>query len=161
MEEISSLFTLDYQNLLLGFLTMLIGFQSVLKVKDWYKARYRIKTGAEEDKETIEDRIAVLEKHDNWQYKEITKISQGIDDIKRSQLDSTIDSMRWEILDFSSALMGGRTYNRESFDHIYRIYEKYEKILEANKMTNGFIDDSMKIISEYYRKQFTESLQEE
>ena len=68
--------------------------------------------------------------------------------------------MRWEILDFASALMGGRKYNRESFDHIYRIYEKYETILKDNKMTNGFIDDSMKIISEFYRKQFTESLQE-
>ena len=38
MDEIAALFTLDYQSLLLGFLTILIGFQSVLKVKDWYIA---------------------------------------------------------------------------------------------------------------------------
>lgn len=160
MDEIAALFTLDYQSLLLGFLAILIGFQSVLKVKDWYIARYRIKTGADTDKETIEERIGMLEKHDNWQYKEITKIVQGIEDIKRSQLDTNIDSMRWEILDFASALMGGRKYNRESFDHIYRIYEKYETILKDNKMTNGFVDDSMKIVSEYYRAQFTENLKE-
>lgn len=160
MDEIVALFTLDYQSLLLGFLAILIGFQSVLKVKDWYITRYRIKTGTDTDKETIEERIGMLEKHDNWQYKEITKIVQGIEDIKRSQLDTNIDSMRWEILDFASALMGGRKYNRESFDHIYRIYEKYEKILEANEMTNGFVDDSMKIVSEYYRAQFTENLKE-
>lgn len=46
------------------------------------KKTLRIKFGFEEDKETIEDRITTLEKHDNWQYKEISKISQGVDDIK-------------------------------------------------------------------------------
>lgn len=41
-----------------------------------------MKTGIDEDKETIENRIKTLEKHDNWQYQEILKISNGIDDIK-------------------------------------------------------------------------------
>ena len=93
MESITPLITLDYQTVLLGFLSILIGIQSILKTKDWYKKRYRIKTGVEADKETIEDRIAVLEKHDNWQYGEILKIAQGIEDIKKSQLDSNIDAM--------------------------------------------------------------------
>lgn len=46
--------------------------------------KFRIKTGNEEDKETVENRIKTLEKHDNWQYQEILKISKGIDDIKKS-----------------------------------------------------------------------------
>lgn len=36
------------------------------------------------EKECMEDRVATLEKHDNWQYKEILKISKGIDDIKEN-----------------------------------------------------------------------------
>ena len=57
--------------------------------------------------------------------------------------------------------MGGRKYNREAFQHIYRTYGKYEKILADNEMSNGFIDDSMKIISEYYRAQCIEPLKEQ
>ena len=161
MDEISALFTINYQNLLLSIMSILIGLQSMFKAIDWCKKRLGIKTGAELEKEEMENRIIKLEKHDDWQYEQITNIVQGISDIKQSQLDTNIDSMRWEILDFSSALMGGRKYNRESFEHIYRIHEKYENILKANGMTTGFVDDSMKIISEFCRKQFTESLQEE
>lgn len=160
MEAITELFGLNYQTILLGFFAILVAVKEFFEIRDWYKHKFGIKTAADEAKESIEERIAMLEKHDKWQYEEITKIAQGVEDIRKSQLDSTIDQQRWEILDFSSALMGGRKYNRESFDHVYRIYEKYENVLRENHMTNGFVDDSMKIVAEYYKAQFTENLKE-
>lgn len=65
-------------------------------------------------------------------------------------VDMSIESWRWEILDFSSALSNGRIYNREAFDHIFRIYKKYEDILNNNNLENGLIDNSIKFIREKY-----------
>ena len=59
--------------------------------------------------------------------------------------------MRYEILDFASSLSSGRKHNRESFDHILRIYKKYEQILEDNNMENGLVEESIAFIRERYQ----------
>ena len=60
--------------------------------------------------------------------------------------------LRWKILDFSSAVSNGRKYNRESFDHIIKLYNKYERVLEENDMENGLVDESMKFVMKKYRE---------
>ncbi len=152
MEELQNLFNLDFASIIMGLFIIILGIDKIVSLLKKVKSNLRIKLGYEEDKESIEDRISVLEKHDNWQYKEISKISQCVSDIDKRMLDKDIDDMRWELLDFCSALTGGREYNREAFDHIFRIYEKYERILKNNKMTNGFVDESMKYVKEVYHK---------
>ena len=72
-------------------------------------------------------------------------------DIKIENLTSLfiskdIDDMRWEILNFCSALTSGRKYNKESFDHVIQIHEKYEKVLKENNMENGRVTASMEVI---------------
>lgn len=155
MEELQNFFNLDFSSLIMGLFIFILGVDKIISLFKKVKTSLRIKFGYEEDKETIEDRISILEKHDNWQYKEISKISQCVTDIDRRMLDKDIDDMRWELLDFCSALTGGRKYNREAFDHISRIYEKYEEILRKNKMTNGFVDESMKYVREVYHENLT------
>lgn len=82
MDEIKALINLDFPTVILGVFIIILGIDKIIFLFGRIKKTLRIKFGFEEDKKTIEDRIATLEKHDNWQYKEITKISQGIDDIK-------------------------------------------------------------------------------
>ena len=79
-----------------------------------------------------------------------SKISRGIDDIKDNLVQKEISDIRWELLNFCSALTGGQNYNREAFEHIFRTYEQYEKILADNHMTNGYIVESMKAVREIY-----------
>lgn len=67
-------------------------------------------------------------------------------------VDKEIEDLRWTILDFTASLSDGRKYNRESFDHIMRMYDKYEKILEENNMENGLVAESVKFIQEVYRE---------
>lgn len=136
----------------MGLFIIILGIDKIVSLLKRVKSILRIKFGYEEDKESIEDRISILERHDNWQYKEISKISQCVTDIDKRMLDKDIDDIRWELLNFCSALTGGRKYNREAFDHIFRIYEKYEMILKDNKMTNGFVDESMNYVKEVYHK---------
>lgn len=152
MEELQNLFNLDFASIIMGLFIIILGIDKIVSLLKRVKSILRIKFGYEEDKESIEDRISILERHDNWQYKEISKISQCVTDIDKRMLDKDIDDMRWELLDFCSALTGVRKYNREAFDHIFRIYEKYEMILKDNKMTNGFVDESMNYVKEVYHK---------
>lgn len=77
-------------------------------------------------------------------------IETRLNELTEIVVDMSIESWRWEILDFSSALSNGRIYNREAFDHIFRIYKKYEDILNNNNLENGLIDNSIKFIREKY-----------
>lgn len=67
-------------------------------------------------------------------------------------VDKEIEDLRWTILDFTASLSDGKKYNRESFDHIMRMYHKYEKILEENNMENGLVEESVKFIQEVYHE---------
>ena len=92
-----------------------------------------IKFGFEEDKETLDKRIATLEKHDNWQYKEITKISQGIDDIKNSLIKKeikdkakTVATLRSQLYDLHSKFVEQGYVDKsglKTFTELGSIYE--------------------------------------
>lgn len=82
---------------------------------------------------------------------EESEIKKDITRLTNMFLDKQIDDMRYEILDFASSLSSGRKHNRESFDHILRIYKKYEQILEENNMENGLVEESIAFIRERYK----------
>lgn len=63
-----------------------------------------------------------------------------------------IDDLRFKILDFASSISSGMKYNRESYDHILKIYGKYEKILEEHDMENGLVEESVKYIQSSYHE---------
>ena len=83
MEEITEALKIDWTSFLITLFAIGFAFKEICQLIGWVKTKFRVKTGIEEDKQTIEDRIGILEKHDKWQYNEISKISQGIDDIKK------------------------------------------------------------------------------
>lgn len=150
MGTINTLPNIDFTTVFLGFFAILFAVKEIIEIFCYFKKKWRIKTGVEQDKETLESRINTLEKHDNWQYKEILKISDGVQSINANLIDKEISDIRWELLDFCSALTSGRYYNREAFKHIFRMYEKYENILSNNNMTNGYVEESMKAVREIY-----------
>ena len=80
------------------------------------------------------------------------QLSKDVKEIKSLIINNTIESMRWEILDFSNAIMSGREYNKEQYDHVLDTHEKYEKILEENGMTNGQTSASFDFIKKHYDK---------
>lgn len=152
METIEKITQIDYLLLILGFFALLFACKEIIEIFSYFKKRFRIKTGFEEDKETLEERISTLEKHDKWQYNEITKISQGIDDIKDTLLKDNIEKKRKSILDFCSSLSNNQKQNNEAFNDIFRTYTEYEQILKDNKMENGQAEESMKFIREKYQE---------
>lgn len=77
-------------------------------------------------------------------------LKTDLQEIKSLIINNSIESMRWEILDFSNAIMSGREYNKEQYDHVLNTHERYMKILEENDMTNGQTTASFGFIKKHY-----------
>lgn len=82
MNDIENLAQINYLLVILGFFAILFACKEIIEIFSYFKKKFRIKFGADSDKESIEKRIGTLEKHDNWQYNELTKISEVVDNIK-------------------------------------------------------------------------------
>ena len=78
-------------------------------------------------------------------------LQDGIGELKMLLINKEIDDIRTTILDFSNDVMNGRDYDKEQYEHIIDLYDKYEKILEQNGMTNGRITASMEFVLKNYQ----------
>ena len=152
MDEIKALMNLDFPTVILGVFIIILGLDKIIFLFGKIKKTLKIKFGFEEDKETLDKRIATLEKHDNWQYKEITKMSKGIENIETELLDNNLERKRKYILDFCSSLSNGQKQNKEAFNNVFKTYKKYEDLLSTHNMENGQAEESMKFISEKYQE---------
>lgn len=133
MGTIEKLTQINYLLLFLGFFAILFSVKEIIEIFTYFKKKFRIKTGIEEDKETIEERIAVLEEHDKWQYGEITKISQGIEDIKtrldereKQEKDRTVATLRNQLYDLHNKFIERKNIDRsglKTFLELGKIYE--------------------------------------
>lgn len=92
---------------------------------------------------------------DNKLAGELNVINTKIDSVVNMFVQKQINDLRYEILDFGSAVMNGRKYEKEAYDHILEVYNNYEKILHENNMTNGRVTTTMEIINDSYKKKFS------
>lgn len=102
-----------------------------------------------EREKRLNDRIT---ESDNHRDKAIGILNDSLLKLTHMFVDKEVDDMRWEILNFCSALTSGRKYNKESFDHVIQIHEKYEKVLEEYNMENGQVTASMEVIMDVYKE---------
>lgn len=79
-------------------------------------------------------------------------LSNQIAELKQLFISKEIDDMRFELLDFANAVMNNRKYNKEQYDHVLEIYDKYERVLEDNGMENGRVTSSMEFVQDRYKK---------
>lgn len=79
-------------------------------------------------------------------------IKSSLLDLKSLVLDDKIDTIRWEILEFSSRLASAPNgkYNKEQFDHIFELESKYDTILDEHGIENGKFTISMNFIKKKY-----------
>lgn len=152
MSNIQALTDINYVTVFLGVIIILFAIKEIIELITYFKKKFRITTGIEENKAEEERRIKTLEAHDRWQYNEIQKIEDILKDIQENFVDDRINTLRWRILDFSSGLSGGRKYNEEAFEQVIKMDEKYEAILTKYKKTNDVINESMKFIKDKYQE---------
>lgn len=102
-------------------------------------------------KEKHEEDMNDSKETDTCLKEEINKTNEKLDNLNDLVLKIRIDSMRQTLLDFGSAVGGGRKCTKEQFDEIFSTYQEYEDILEQHKMTNGRVNISMEIVRERYK----------
>ena len=67
-------------------------------------------------------------------------------------IDKSVDDMRWEIINFAAKISEGKPCSKESYKHCLYIYEKYERMIEENNLTNGEVELSMEIVNQSYKE---------
>lgn len=131
--------------LILGIVLLAVVIKFVTELVDWLMSRFGIELKGKRMKN--EDHELLLKT-----VEQLRSNGEKLDKFMSAQLDWQIDSMRYEILDFASALSNGRRYNKEQFDHILSIYHKYEQILDSNGLSNGQVTVSMEVIEDLYKE---------
>lgn len=111
-----------------------------------------------EREKRLNDRIT---ESNEYRDRVISDISDSLGKLTDMFIDKNIEDMRWEILNFCSALTSGRKYNKESFNHVIQVHEKYEKILEENNMENGQVTASMEVIMDVYKEKLKNGFEEQ
>ena len=105
-----------------------------------------------EREKRLNDRIDSMVTSDESRDVVVSEIGKNVSNLTELFVSKEIEDLRWTILDFTASLSDGKKYNRESFDHIMRMYHKYEKILDEHGMENGLVEESVKFIQEKYHE---------
>lgn len=120
MDHIQRMMQIDYVAFFVTLFAILFGIKEIIELLSYFVKKFGVKFKRDTEKECMEDRVVTLEKHDNWQYKEILKISKGIDDIKENLV-------KREITDKAKTVATLR-------GQLYGLHEKF--------VTKGYIDKS-------------------
>ena len=163
MESIKALTDIDYSSLIISSFSVLIGIKAIVSLFEWFFDKLGIETKWMRKKreehdllmQTSKGLIELQKKHEEdiiKSDKNNAEIRKDIKNLTDMFVQKEIDDMRWEIINFATDLSSGKTYNRESFDHILRMYQKYEDILNKEHMENGLVTESIRYINEMYRE---------
>lgn len=82
----------------------------------------------------------------------INSIEKEVQDISFKVDENEISRIRHEILSFANLCRQGLEHTKDDFLHIIEINEKYHKILDNRKLTNGVLDEEFLTIKKYYEK---------
>ena len=163
MEDILRLFSTDISSVIVGIFVLLSAFIAIhdiiIKTCEIFNVPIKWVKNKNADHNLLIQTTNELKSLEQQCEKDVREsnehdkiIEDKLDKLSDVILDKQIDDYRYEILDFSSTLSNGRMYNRESFNHIFNIYNKYEKILEENDMENGLVEESIEFIKDKFKE---------
>lgn len=174
-ENIEVIHSFDWWTVVIGVLIAIGIVMLCVKIKEFVVSTLGITTKSALSKQAQEEHIKDLNNqiidlqkevqqfkdnriHDREQSFDIQKqltdsqtlLQNSVENLRKMLVNKEINDMRWEILDFSNAVMNGRVYNKEIYDHIFDTYTEYERVLEENGLENGKVDSSMQFVRNKY-----------
>lgn len=163
MDAIKELTQINYGTLIIAICTILLSFKFMWTLFDWFIKLLGLETRSMRQKrEEHELLIVTVQNLKELQKKQEEDVKQSIqhdkrikDDIKNLSnmfVDLEIQDIRWNILNFCSDLSNGKNFSNEYYDYVFKLYDKYEKMLRDNGLTNGLIEQSISYIREKYRE---------
>ena len=136
------------------------------KVESW---RQR-KNGIENKEKTIEDRIGELEAQRTEDHQTLECLKSGIvqlskdlselttefrddkEERRQTNISNWLEKVRWNIITSANRIANGQSISEEQIRLIFKNYDKYEKTLREEGMTNGECEISMDIIRNYVKQ---------
>lgn len=164
MSAISQIFEINISSVIISIFIIIIGIKVGYEAIEWFcfkflKIEFKKSRERREEHEllikTVENVNHLSEQRDidvEQSIRHDKVIKDDLEKLTKMFIDKEIDDIRWEILDFASALSEGRNYSKEQFDHVLSLHTKYEKIIEDNRRQNGLVSASMEVIYEIYKE---------
>ena len=174
-ENVEVVRSFDWWTVVIGVLIAIGIVMLCVKIKDFVVSTFGITTKSALAKQAQEERIKDLNNQIIDLQKEVqqfkdnrindrdqsfdiqkqltdsqTLLQNSVENLRKMLVNKEINDMRWEILDFSNAVMNGRVYNKEIYDHIFDTYTEYERVLEENGLENGKVNSSMQFVRNKY-----------
>lgn len=69
---------------------------------------------------------------------DVDAVKSGLEETKREQQENEKDRIRWEILDFANSCRNGRRHTKDEYEHVFRMNDKYEKLLKDGEKNSYF-----------------------
>lgn len=152
MTAIENLLSVDWVAWLLTAFIILFGIVAIAEIIGKISTLIGKPTKWVRQKNNDHEQIKQLVEHQKYTDNQMKEMSDSIKEISEIVLDSQIEKMRWDILDFASSLSNNRAYTREQFSYVFKVYDKYEGILKAHDLKNGEVEESMAVIRERYHE---------
>ena len=167
MDVIKQLTKLDYSTLIIGFAVVAGAFKVICEFFTWFVSYLGLETKKmRQSREKYELLINTAQGLKSLQEKQENDVKQSIrhdehikDNIQKLSkmfIDLEIQDIRWNILSFCSDLSNGKQFSSEYYDYVFKLYDKYEKMLKENDMTNGLVEQSISYIREKYHESLIE-----
>lgn len=154
---------MDFSSLLLSIFIVASGLKTIISALEWLTGKCGIELKwlrrKQEDHKllltTIQNLNALQEKQEQDVRHSIShddRIKQDLEKLTSMFIEKAVDDMRWEIINFAAKISEQLPCTKESYQHCLHIYEKYEKMIEENGLTNGEVELSMEIIHQSYKE---------
>ena len=167
MDTIKQLTELDYKTLIIGITVVAGSLKIVCNFLSWFVSYLGLKTKKmrqkREDHELLIATAKNLELLQNKQNEDVRqsivhdkRIKDDIQKLSKMFIDLEIQDIRWNILSFCSDLSNGKQFSSEYYDYVFKLYDKYEKMLKENDLTNGLVEQSISYIQEKYHESLIE-----
>ncbi len=134
MNAFQNLLQINVAETVVGIFAILAAFKYVTELIDGILNRFGITTKKKIKNTATEKRIQTLERHDKWQYEEISKIANGIDEIKLSLQQKemtdkakTVATLRTQLYELHSKFTSQNYIDKSgltAFMELGKIYEE-------------------------------------
>lgn len=113
-----------------------LAFKEIWVAGSWIKDKLELyrnkKNQTEDEKETVEDRLVKLEKHDNWQYnallettKSLQTIANTLSDMQKKQEEATVATARSALYRLSQEILAKGYMSQIEYDCFKELYDVY------------------------------------
>lgn len=161
MDSVRQLGQIDWFTTILGVIILIAAavfvIDLVVKLVHYIKKPAGWVKRNDDDHERLKEMDDEMKRLHNENAENIARIAEtqksilrDITDLKGFFLDKAMDDYRTEILTLGNNLNNGSNISKEEFEHVLKISQKYEDLVESTGTKNHEVDLTMKVIKEAY-----------